>query len=199
MSEARIPVAGLGTTMMRWHVPGIIEMARTALRVGHERVVIDLSGVKVTTADFIYLLATNLAVEISRGEVVVEDIPDGYGDLLRKYVTKRLEELSAMYTAIGWRRYRKKPVVVHALRWFPGGPIVDCVFEEEFRSGDRVYPAYVETPEGRMGVLPGDYIVRGIKGEVYAVKPDVFAETYEMVDEAAPEWRLNYADVRARH
>lgn len=40
---------------------------------------------------------------------------------------------------------------------------------------------YVETLEGRMKVDFGDYIIRGVNGELYPCKPDIFAKTYEKV------------------
>lgn len=43
---------------------------------------------------------------------------------------------------------------------------------------------YIETPEGRMKANPGDWIIKGIKGEFYPCKPDIFEATYEAV---APE------------
>lgn len=57
--------------------------------------------------------------------------------------------------------YCKKPVVVWAVR-----------MDEPFD---------VKTPEGTMHGNAGDYLIRGIKGEWYPCKPDIFAETYEFV------------------
>jgi len=42
----------------------------------------------------------------------------------------------------------------------------------------------IETLEGTMRAVPGDWIVTGVRGERYPVKPDIFAETYERVDDA---------------
>lgn len=41
----------------------------------------------------------------------------------------------------------------------------------------------IETREGTLTAEPGDYIIRGVDGEVYPIDPDVFEETYEVVDE----------------
>jgi len=79
-------------------------------------------------------------------------------------------------------RFRKRPVIVEAEQWFPGRA-VPGVIEEEYRDGDQVFPAYIRTPEGRHGVSPGDWIITGVRGERYPCKPDVFAMTYEPVDE----------------
>jgi len=60
-------------------------------------------------------------------------------------------------------RWRKKPVVVEA--WQTDHELV------------------VETLEGPLKASPGDFIITGVKGEVYPCKPDIFAATYEAADE----------------
>lgn len=59
--------------------------------------------------------------------------------------------------------YRKKPVVVKAIR-----------IHEPFE---------VDTLEGTMRGNPGDYLIQGVKGEYYPCKPDIFEETYEKTEE----------------
>jgi len=89
-------------------------------------------------------------------------------------------------------KYRKKPVVIEAVRWY--GKLTDGTewpewFRDEVGYGIRVdantvYPNMVlviVTLEGDMRANPGDYIIRGIKGEVYPCKPDIFEATYEAV------------------
>lgn len=90
-------------------------------------------------------------------------------------------------------RYRKKPVVIEAFRW-TGGPDQEedpAWLSDLIHSGD-VYFAHYSTPsvsmlidtlEGTMQANPGDYIIRGVNGEVYPCKPDIFAATYEAVDQ----------------
>jgi len=79
-------------------------------------------------------------------------------------------------------KYRKKPIVVDAVQWFPGVHI-DGV--EEFNTGDAVteIAGRLKTLEHlgdtRGVVIPGDWVITGVKGEQYACKPDVFAELYE--------------------
>lgn len=41
---------------------------------------------------------------------------------------------------------------------------------------------WIDTPEGGHNVCPGDWIIKGIKGELYPCKPDIFAATYELVE-----------------
>ena len=63
-----------------------------------------------------------------------------------------------------WKKYRKKPVVIEAR-----------LCEE---------PEYIATLEGTMVARVGDYIIRGVKGEQYPCKPDIFAATYEEAPDA---------------
>ena len=58
-------------------------------------------------------------------------------------------------------RFRKRPVEIEAYQ----------VHED----------VYIETLEGRMHASPGDWIVVGVQGERYPVKPDIFEKTYEAV------------------
>lgn len=78
-------------------------------------------------------------------------------------------------------KYRKKPVVIEAVQWFRLGDHPDV--HEDARSPTGYA---IRTPENTVikhEVTPGDWIITGIKGEVYPCKPDVFAATYEPVDD----------------
>lgn len=89
-------------------------------------------------------------------------------------------------------RYRKKPVVIDAFRW-TGGPdqtedpewIVEAIREGIvwFYTEERGTFMQIKTLEGVMQANPGDYIIRGIKNELYPCKPDIFEHTYEKVDD----------------
>lgn len=72
-------------------------------------------------------------------------------------------------------KYRKKPVVIEAEQWFPGKKIKG-VYEEE--NGH----AHIVTLEGELTVSRGDFIIRGVNGELYPCKPDIFEKTYEMAE-----------------
>jgi hypothetical protein len=79
-------------------------------------------------------------------------------------------------------KYRKKPVVIEAVEW-TGSNFVEI---EEFIS--KAFFKYaidgallIETLEGLMAAKVGDYIIKGVKGEFYPCKPDIFEETYERV------------------
>lgn len=86
--------------------------------------------------------------------------------------------------------YRKKPVVIEASQWFKDGdhPMVRNAFHQGRQSpvgsimvGDEP-GGWIDTLEGGHVVAPGDWIITGIKGEHYPCKPDIFAETYDLVD-----------------
>lgn len=85
-------------------------------------------------------------------------------------------------------KYRKKPVVIEAFRW-TGGPdqTEDPVWIVERIQDGSVFFAdgrlHIKTLEGTMAADVGDYIIKGVKGELYPCKPDIFAATYEAVEE----------------
>jgi len=88
---------------------------------------------------------------------------------------------------MGPRKYRKRPIVIEAMRYDPpnncreiaawigcdhGG---DCGPDSEFT---------ISTLEGYMAASPGDWIIKGVRGEFYPCKPEIFAATYD----EEPEW-----------
>ena len=92
-------------------------------------------------------------------------------------------------------KFRKKPVVIDAQQWFESeshpsvrplystpalGDLVKC----EHCSKIRQAHGWIETLEGGHIVCPGDWIITGVKGELYPCKPDIFEMTYEPFDEA---------------
>ena len=77
-------------------------------------------------------------------------------------------------------KYRKKPVEIEAWQHIPFAPMPEWVLEKILRrDGDTIS---IFTLEGAMRADPGDWIIRGIKGEVYPCKPDIFEATYEPVE-----------------
>lgn len=99
-------------------------------------------------------------------------------------------------------KFRKKPVIIEAIRYLgngnvEGGDVPDWMWEalksgvlyhtanERFAFGplDAAGSMTIKTLEGTMVVSPGDWIIRGIKAELYPCKPDIFAATYEQVEE----------------
>lgn len=86
-------------------------------------------------------------------------------------------------------KFRKKPVVIEAVR-FDGTPeslaeIIDmaqesgCVIEETLGGGALM----IHTPEGLMTCLSGEWVIRGVAGELYPCNADIFEATYEPVEE----------------
>ena len=78
-------------------------------------------------------------------------------------------------------RYRKIPVVVEAMQYGPyTAPSLGLCF---FLDGTGAYAIadgiIIPTLEGHMLARPGDWIIKGIEGEFYPCKPDIFAKTYE--------------------
>ena len=82
------------------------------------------------------------------------------------------------------KRYRKKPVEIEALLW-TGDNVVEvvdfCSSCYHYYRGD-VPVLMIETLEGPMRATVGDYIIKGIKNEFYACKPNIFDLTYDQVD-----------------
>lgn len=78
-------------------------------------------------------------------------------------------------------KYRKKPVVIDAVQFTTGS--ADEVAEFVGRDGSFAGESlYIDTWEGVMTASIGDYIIKGVKGEFYPCKPDIFHQTYEAVE-----------------
>jgi hypothetical protein len=88
-------------------------------------------------------------------------------------------------------KYRKKPVVIDAVQWT--GANVDEVLGFILTKGEArrgltdQNVILIDTLEGTMRADKGDWIIRGVKGEFYPCKPDIFAATYEPAAADAPE------------
>lgn len=89
-------------------------------------------------------------------------------------------------------KYKKKPVVINAFKWtghmLQNNPewITEAIEEEKvyfvvIDAGDIIMK--IETLEGTHTAERGDYIIQGVKGELYPCKPDIFELTYEEVTE----------------
>lgn len=84
--------------------------------------------------------------------------------------------------------YRKKPVVIEAHQF--DGTNASADFIKKWSAGqvtgmfDEDTQAYlmIETIEGVMQALSGDWVIKGVAGEFYPCKPDIFGFTYEAVD-----------------
>lgn len=93
-------------------------------------------------------------------------------------------------------KYRKKPVVIDAeqltekacLNYFKDN---SKLFMDKFNiqgswniNTERIHNAYIaiETLEGNMLANLGDWVIKGVKGDFYPCKPDIFARTYEKAE-----------------
>lgn len=78
-------------------------------------------------------------------------------------------------------KYRKKPVVIEAIQWGDNPTeIHDFVRRHMIKNNDGTLT--IVTLEGNMKASIGDFIIKGIAGEFYPCKPDIFEVTYEKVE-----------------
>lgn len=81
------------------------------------------------------------------------------------------------------KKYRKKPVVIEAVQ-FTGENAQEIVgWIEEPAAINRAGDIRIHTLEGDHRARPGDWIIRGVKGEFYPCKPEIFEATYEPADD----------------
>lgn len=79
--------------------------------------------------------------------------------------------------------YRKKPVVIEAVQYLREDNIFQCQdFCNEMDYDPQTNEYYIKTLEGNMLVSKGDYIIKGVQGEFYPCKPDIFEATYDKVE-----------------
>ena len=87
-------------------------------------------------------------------------------------------------------RYRKKPVVIDAVQWTGTNHremfdfLTDYQCTDQYMSAEGKVPGglVIKTLEGEHLANIGDYIIRGVHGEFYPCKPDIFRKTYEEVE-----------------
>lgn len=82
-------------------------------------------------------------------------------------------------------KYRKKPVVIEAIKYT--GTDESKIRVWKFCDNVKVYVDenenfVIPTLEGDMKANVGDYIIKGVNGEFYPCKPDIFEKTYEVVE-----------------
>ena len=95
------------------------------------------------------------------------------------------------------RAYRKKPVVIEAVQWTGENHAEMCEFidPEVFEIIPRI-GLVIHTLEGDHHASPGDYIIKGVNGEFYPCKPDIFAKTYESSTLTPPNEPLTPEELR---
>lgn len=87
-------------------------------------------------------------------------------------------------------KFRKKPVVIEAVQWqghnvdevgnFMGSLVIGI--NKLSAAGVTEGSVLIDTLEGTMTASPGDWIIKGVQGEFYPCKPDIFGQTYEEVE-----------------
>lgn len=80
-------------------------------------------------------------------------------------------------------KYRKKPVVVEAFKFLHDEVPQWWKDRDDIMINVAAFTAIIPTLEGDHIAQKGDYIIQGVKGELYACKPDIFEMTYEKVEE----------------
>ena len=100
-------------------------------------------------------------------------------------------------------KYRKKPVVIEAVHWnglnlseikgFVGNSATYELHDEFYNRGEGIpsippwHEITIHTLEGDHKCSKGDYIIKGVKGEFYPCKPDIFKQTYEIAQEGGQD------------
>jgi len=83
-------------------------------------------------------------------------------------------------------KYRKKPVVIDSIEftrknWEEVLKFIEGKFTIDWRINGTI-TCTISTLEGDMTATEGDFIIKGINGEFYPCKPDIFEKTYELVE-----------------
>ena len=92
-------------------------------------------------------------------------------------------------------QFRKKPVIIEAIQYnnlnkdeiekFVGVTLRYEIDSYHYDQGLLIPPEmflFINTLEGEMRVNPMDYVIKGVNGEFYPCKPDIFEQTYELVE-----------------
>lgn len=86
-------------------------------------------------------------------------------------------------------KYRKKPVVIEAIQWAGNyQEVCEFVGKELERDAHTLFgngepgDLLIDTLEGKMEASPYDFIIKGVNGEFYPCKPDIFEKIYEAVE-----------------
>lgn len=108
-------------------------------------------------------------------------------------------------------KFRKKPVVIEAIQWNGNSNKheIEMFIQKELKielesetayvagKGAPIFSLLIETLEGIMRANAGDWIIKGVNGEYYPCKPDIFQKTYELADYPSTkedELAINFAE-----
>ena len=80
-------------------------------------------------------------------------------------------------------KFRKKPIIIEAVQWtVDNKKEIDKFVGKELDYGDVDCELIIPTLEGDMFVSIFDWIIKGISGEFYPIKPDIFEQSYDVVE-----------------
>lgn len=81
------------------------------------------------------------------------------------------------------KKYVKKPILIEAVQWTGDNraEILNFCNQGYFEYDNEFCHLYIKTLEGNMSANPGDFIIKGVRGEFYPCAKDIFEETYEEV------------------
>ena len=84
-------------------------------------------------------------------------------------------------------KYRKKPIVIDAVQWLGTKTSWDEIMamgDVPWKPGQMGSKSFIITTlEGDYAVSNGDFVIRGVAGEFYPCKPDIFENTYELAED----------------
>ena len=87
------------------------------------------------------------------------------------------------------QKARKKPVEIECVQWTGSnikeimsfcGPKAYNIYQINLANMPTEYSLIIHTPEGDHRAIIGDYIIKGVHGEFYPCKPDIFEKTYDI-------------------
>jgi hypothetical protein len=129
------------------------------------------------------------AAKIFLGEMDFDGVPPEKQRAVEWFISRRARDIErGLNGDRDMQKFRKKPVVIEAVQ-ADGTPdinrkIIDWTRGSRTPASMDKHPDHgsrlsIATLEGAMWVSPGDWIIKGINGEFYPCKPDVFAATYD--------------------
>lgn len=127
------------------------------------------------------LIAVMIGESLARQEKLLLTIKDEISEMTKEHV-EPAREMSA--------KFKKKPLTVEAIKWTSDN--IDEVMKfigytcisDYFDGGQYCIGSHgivINTLEGKMTASVGDFIIKGVKGELYPCKPDIFEAGYDRV------------------
>lgn len=91
-------------------------------------------------------------------------------------------------------KFRKKPVVIEAIQFLGDENLQECL---DFLQGQKCGgdDLTIVTLEGDMRVSENDFIIKGVQGEFYPCKPDIFKATYDIVEDVAVDSEPTFGEL----